>query len=122
MDETGVSVTRTYLRPERVVRRMPSAVTEALFSEPSGRRHALVTFAGVAVFTSVYVYYGVLRDSATVGWLLVMIVGSALSGIAESLPKDRRRIAGALRITAILVLLCVLALTVFAPEVVVGPR
>jgi peptidoglycan/LPS O-acetylase OafA/YrhL len=101
---------------------MPSAVTEALFSEPSGRRHALVTFAGVAVFTSVYVYYGVLRDSATVGWLLVMIVGSALSGIAESLPKDRRRIAGALRITAILVLLCVLALTVFAPEVVVGPR
>jgi hypothetical protein len=51
-----------------------------------------------------------------------MAVGTGLSGIAESLPNDRRRTAGILRVTAILVLIGVLATTVFVPEFIVGER
>ena len=49
-----------------------------------------------------------------------MMFGSALSGIAESLPKDQHRAAGILRATAVTVLFGLLAATVFAPEFIVG--
>jgi hypothetical protein len=51
-----------------------------------------------------------------------MAVGFALSGLAESLPTDRRRIVGGLRVIAIRWLIGLLGLTIFAPEVVLGPR
>jgi peptidoglycan/LPS O-acetylase OafA/YrhL len=101
---------------------MPSRISEAVFGEPSGRRHALVMFAGAAAFAAMYAYYGVVDDSASAGWLLFMTGGSALSGIAESLPTERRRAAGALRVAAVLLLACLLVLVAVAPEVVVGTR
>lgn len=100
---------------------MPSGVSDVLFSEPSGRRHALVMFSGALALLILYVYYGVLSDSASTSTLFLM-VGAALSGLAESLPKDRRRAAGTLRVAAILVLVCLLAAVVLAPEFVVGER
>lgn len=112
----------TYLHSERLVRLMLSNVSEIVFNEPSGRRHALVMFSGTFVFTSLYVYNGILGDSSSLSWLYFMIIGSALSGIAESLPKDQRRAAGIFRITAILVVMCLLATIIFAPEFIVGKR
>lgn len=100
---------------------MPSRVSDVLFSEPAGRRHALVMFSGALALLVIYVYYGVLGESTSTSTLFLM-VGAALSGVAESLPKDRRRTAGMLRATAILVLVCLLAAVAFAPEFVVGKR
>jgi len=96
---------------------MPSRISDTVFSEPSGRGHAAVMFAGAAVFLGLYGYAG--ADSSA-RWLLVMAGGNALSGIAESLPAARRRAAGAFRLAAISLLLCLLAAATFAPEFVVG--
>ncbi len=78
-------------------------------------------FAGAVVMSSIYLYYGILRDGSALS-SLIMAVGFALSGFAESLPTDRRRIAGGLRVAAILWLIGLLGLTISAPEVVLGPR
>jgi hypothetical protein len=100
---------------------MPSRIKDVVFSEPSGRRQAFVMFASSLAMFSIYIYYGVLRDGSSISSLM-MAVGFALSGFAESLPTERRQIAGGLRVTAILWLIGLLCLTVFAPEVILGPR
>ncbi|WP_161569921.1 hypothetical protein [Salinigranum halophilum] len=48
------------------------------------------------------------------------MVRFALSGIVESLPTDRPRAAGVLRVAATVALSCLLAAPLFAPEFVVG--
>lgn len=101
---------------------MSSIVDDLVFSEPSGRGNALVMFAQALVFASLYVYIVIRGDPASARWLLFMIVGTVLSGIAESLPKDRRRAAGTLRVAAILVLVCLLATVALIPEIVAGIR
>jgi hypothetical protein len=103
-----------------IARSMPSRITDAVFSEPSGRRHASVMFATALVFTGLYAYSGLRGDWSSAGWLLPMIAGTALSGVAESLPSNRRRAAGACRAAAILLLTGFLAATVLAPNLVVG--
>lgn len=100
---------------------MPSKIEAVLFSEPSGRWSAVVMFAGALLFLSSYVYFGVLGDSSTVHELFFAI-GLALSGIAESLPSERRRTAGGFRIAAMCVFVTLLGLLVFAPEFIIGSR
>lgn len=100
---------------------MPSRIEDAVFSEPSGRATAFGLFAGSFAMLSIYVYFDVIHDGSTV-YSLIMAVGFALSGSAESLPTERQRMAGGLRLTAILLLLGLIGLTVFAPETTLGPR
>lgn len=100
---------------------MPSRIRDVVFGEPSGRGHAFVMFAGSLAMLSIYVYYDILRGVPDIS-SLVMAVGFALSGLAESLPTERRQIAGGLRVAAILLLTGLLGLTIFAPEVILGPR
>ncbi|MFC7251810.1 hypothetical protein ACFQJ5_19460 [Halomicroarcula sp. GCM10025324] len=99
---------------------MPSFIKQIIFSEPSGRPNSLVQFTASFVFLGIYLYYWAGGHGNSVSWILVMMIGSALSGIAESLPKDQQRAAGILRGTAVTVFLCLLAATVFAPEFIVG--
>lgn len=101
---------------------MPSRVSDVILSEPSGRNHAVVMFSGALFFSSLYVYNVTTGNSSAASWLLFMIVGSTLSGVAESLPKERRRTAGLLRVTAVFVPLCLIFLIIFAPELIVGER
>ncbi|WP_135364383.1 hypothetical protein [Halosimplex halophilum] len=100
---------------------MPSRVEEVVFSEPPGRVHALVMFSGALAMLSIYVYYDLLLGGSSAS-SLVMAVGFALSGVAEGLPAERRRLAGGLRIAAILWLTGLLALLVLAPEAVLGSQ
>jgi hypothetical protein len=96
---------------------MPSKISGFVMSEPSGRPAAAVMFSGALLFVGMYVYFGVFGDSSTTHELF--LAGSfALSGIAESLPKDRRRTAGILRVTAILIPLSMIAIIVIAPEII----
>jgi len=96
---------------------MPSRISEIVFSEPSGRLHSIVMFASALVFLGLY---GYTHADTSAWWLLVMAAGNVLSGVAESLPADRRRAAGAFRIAAVSVLLCLLIAMVVEPELVVG--
>ncbi|QKY20774.1 hypothetical protein B4589_010440 [Halolamina sp. CBA1230] len=94
---------------------MPSRISEIVFSEPSGRLHSIVMFASAVLFLGLY---GYVHADTSAEWLLVMAAGNVLSGVAESLPADRRRAAGAFRIAAVSVFLCLLIAMVVAPEFV----
>jgi hypothetical protein len=100
---------------------MPSIIDQTVFSEPSGRTHAFVMFASSLVMLSIYIYFNILRGVPDIS-SLVMAVGFALSGLAESLPTERRHMAGGLRVVAVLVFVGLLSLTIFAPEVILGPQ
>lgn len=100
---------------------MYTRIKEFVFSEPAGRIQALVMFSGSLVFLSFYVYYDILGDSHSVS-ALVSAVGLAMCGIAESLPEERRWAAGGLRVTAVLLLLGLMVLTIFTPELIIGER
>ncbi|EMA33498.1 hypothetical protein [Haloarcula japonica] len=95
---------------------MPSSISDAVFSEPSGPRVALVHFAGSLVFSGLYVYAWVTDGLVPANWLLAMIVGTGLAGIAEALPKRRQQIAGVLRSVAILMFLCLVGAVFVAPD------
>ena len=99
---------------------MPSRVIAPLLSEPSGRRHATVMFAAALAFAALYGYSVGVAGSSGAEWLLFMTAGAALSGVAESLPEDRRIAAVALRVAAIGVLASLLAGFVVAPRLVVS--
>ena len=93
---------------------MRSMVREVLFSEPSGRPLALIQFSAALLFLGIY-GYGVARGSGG-PWVLFLAASSVLSGTAESLPSDRRRLAGGLRTAAILICVAMLALLNIAPD------
>ena len=95
---------------------MPSTISDTVFSEPSGPRIALVHFAGSLVFSGLYVYTWITNGSAAATWLLAMIVGTGLAGVAEALPKRKRQIAGVLRSVAILVFLCIVVAALVVPD------
>jgi hypothetical protein len=99
---------------------MPAIVSEIVFSEPSGRAHALVQFCGALAFAGLY-GHAVLVEHATPGLFLpVMAVGFALSGVAESLPTSRRRASGVFRVSAMVVMVALLGTMAVAPSVVSG--
>lgn len=107
------------MEPSSARATVESALAATLFSEPSGRPNALVMFASAVVFLSLHVAFGVFGDATGVNNLLLAL-GFALSGTAESLPADRRRAAGVLRTAAIGVILGLLVGIATAPEIVVG--
>ncbi|KAA9399870.1 hypothetical protein Har1130_01955 [Haloarcula sp. CBA1130] len=98
---------------------MPSSISETIFSEPSGRPITLVHAAGALIFAGLY-SYGWVVDGAPGSWLLIMVLGTGLAGIAEALPASRRQTAGVLRSVAILVLLSLVVASIAAPEFIVG--
>ena len=100
---------------------MSSKIKSVVFSEPSGRGHAFVMFAGSIVMGSIYMYFDVLGGGSSIN-SLGMAVGFALSGLAESLPSERRQLVGGLRVTAILLLTGLLVLIIFTPGFFLGSQ
>jgi len=99
---------------------MPSIIDETVFSEPSGGLYALVQLCGSLLLSGYYGYSVVVRNAAPGSFILFFVVGTGLSGIAEFLPRSRRRAAGVLRLTAIFVLVGLLVAVFFAPELLIG--
>ena len=95
-------------------------VSDVLFNEPQGRPNSLVQFGLSLSFLCIFVYASSVGGAGEFLWILFLIVGAALSGIAESLPKAQRRAAGLLRLTAILVLVCFLTIMFLTPEHIIG--
>ncbi|MFB6138648.1 MAG: hypothetical protein ABEJ42_10005 [Halobacteriaceae archaeon] len=99
---------------------MPSLIDETVFSEPSGRPFALVQLGGTLLMLGFYGYLVVVRNATPSSFILFLSVGTGLSGIAESLPNARRRTAGVLRLTALLVLVGLLVAVSSNPELFTG--
>lgn len=99
---------------------MPPYVDEVLFNEPQGPPIALVQFGASLAFLGLFAYAWSRGGAGAAGWLLFLVVGTTLSGIAESLPGNRRRAAGVLRLGAILVLLTLVAAPFVGFESVFG--
>ena len=98
---------------------MSSKIKAFLLSEPSGWPIAVVMFSAAFIFIGMYIYFGVLGDSSTIHELF--LAGAfASSGIAESLPKEKRRMAGFFRITAIFIPLIMITILLIAPEVIIS--
>lgn len=89
---------------------------DVVFNEPNGRRLGLFFVSCSIICILGYVYYGAWLDGPHN--LLFMGTAFALSGFAESLPANRRRVAGVLRIAAVGILVGLLVLLVSAPELV----
>jgi hypothetical protein len=100
---------------------VPSKIKDVVFSEPSGPAQAFVMFASSVCMVSIYIYFDILRGVSSIN-SLVMAVGFALSGLAESLPSERRQLAGGLRVTSILLLTGLLIFLAIAPEVFLGSQ
>ena len=94
---------------------MPSIIDETVFGEPS-RGLGLVFLCGALLLAGQQGYYVIVKGATPFYAGLFVIAGMALSGIAESLPKSRRRAAGALRLTAIAVLMSLLVIGFVRPE------
>jgi hypothetical protein len=95
-----------------------SALSSVVFREPEGRRTGAVLALLAAGCLLAGSYVAVVRDGPW--FLLVLGVAVGCTGLAESLPADRRRSAGPLRLVALAVLVAVLGLLVSAPDAVVG--
>ena len=94
---------------------MPSLIDETVFGGPS-RRLGLVFLCGALLLIGQQGYYVILKGTTPFYAGLFLTVGMGLSGIAESLPKSRRRAAGVLRLTAITVLVILLVIGFVTPE------
>lgn len=94
------------------------APSRLLFDEPSGRRTGLVFIALSVVCFVGYVYFAILQDGPHL--LLPMGVAIGLSGVAESMPTDRRRLAAGLRLLAIGIAVGVLVVLAVRPGLVMG--
>jgi hypothetical protein len=75
-------------------------------------------FCGAVLFSGVYVYSGWSGNPSSI-YELLLAASFAIAGIAESLPEDRQRPIGLLRIIAILCPLAVLAISLTNPETII---
>ena len=96
---------------------MPSTIDELVFSEPSGRVHAIVPLVGSLALLSMYLYYEI-RHTGSFNGLLILGVGFGLHGVVNLLPPTRQYIAGILRIIVVIMMIGLFVLAVLAPEVV----
>jgi hypothetical protein len=87
---------------------MPSIIEKTILSEPSRGAHTVMFFFFSLVFLGIYLYFDVLGHSSSPS-AGILSIGFALSGIAECLPTHRRRTAGLFRVTAVLLLLSLIA-------------
>lgn len=84
-----------------------------LFFEPRGWSLARVHVAGALALIGIYAYFELRYGSGLVSTLVIGFA-SGLAGLAEMLPSDRRRTAGALRVAAVGVLVALMVRSLLA--------
>ncbi|AAV48320.1 hypothetical protein BDK61_3806 [Haloarcula quadrata] len=98
---------------------MPPIIDETVFGEPS-RGLAVVYLCGALLLAGQQVYYVIVEGATPFYAGLFLSTGMALSGIAESLPNPRRRAAGVLRVTALVVLVSMLVILFVTPDLLIN--
>ncbi|WP_276273995.1 hypothetical protein [Haloarcula litorea] len=94
------------------------AIRRMLFREPDGRRKGLVFSLFSLGCLLGWVYFGIVLDGPHV--MLFLGIAFAFSGIAESLPPNRQRSAGVLRLLGFGILAVLIVLLILVPELVLG--
>lgn len=94
---------------------MIAYISDVLFKEPQGRSESLVHFGLSLSFLCIFVYAWSVSIAGEVLWVLFIIVATALFGIAESLPENRRHAAGVLRFIGHVVSVSLLVLIIGTP-------
>ena len=95
-----------------------AVLSPMLFREPDGRRKGLLFLFLSFICLLGWVYVGVVLDGSHI--LLFLSIAFALSGFAESLPPDRRRSAGVLRILGLGIVLLFLVLLALVPDLILN--
>jgi hypothetical protein len=85
-----------------------------VFREPDGRPKGFVFSLFSLVCILGWVYFGIVLDGPHI--MLVLGIAFAFSGAAESLPPNRQRTAGVLRILGLGCLAGLIVLLVLVPE------
>lgn len=94
------------------------AVQRMLFREPDGRRKGLLFSLFSFICILGWVYFGIVLNGPHN--MLFLGIAFAFSGLAESLPPNRQRSAGVLRILGLGILVVFLALLIVVPESIWG--
>jgi len=94
------------------------AIQRMLFREPDGRRKGLLFSLFSFICILGWVYFGVVLDGPHI--MLFLGIAFAFSGFAESLPPNRQRSAGVLRILGLGILGGLIVLLAFVPEPILG--
>ncbi len=85
-----------------------------VFRKPDGRRKGFIFLSLSSICLLAWVYTSIVLNSSH--FFLFTGLALGLSGFAESLPIERRRLAGILRIVAVGILVMFLGLLASVPE------
>ncbi len=77
-------------------------IVSFVFREPEGRKSGLI-FLAVASFALLYVIYNQIRFGGGINPAVSIGVPFTLLGLAELLPKNKKRLAGGTRIAAVVI-------------------
>lgn len=117
---------RNYLYHQSISPVVRVNVTDSAFREPSGRFLSLLFFAMAFIVMMALLQHRMVLDTGSdnmvsgAGGGIFLIVIFSLAGIAEGLPKDRRRTAAVCRIAALFVACSMIPATFLAPEFMLG--
>jgi hypothetical protein len=93
-------------------------ISKVVFSEPQGHPNSTVQLGVSLLYLCLFVYFSSVGSVGEFLFIPFLIVGTALSGIADSMPESRRQAAGVLRLTALVVLVSMIVITIVTPELV----
>jgi hypothetical protein len=89
-----------------------------VFREPDGRRKGLLILVLSFICLLTWVYFGAVLDGPD--FFIFFAIALGFSGVAESLPPDRRRSAGTLRILAVGTFVVFLGVLASVPELLLA--
>jgi len=81
---------------------MSNMIGSVVFREPEGRESGLI-FLAVASFAFLYMIYSQIRFGGGINPAVSIGVPFTLLGLAELLPKNKKRLAGGTRIAAVVI-------------------
>ncbi|MDB2239414.1 hypothetical protein [Halorubrum ezzemoulense] len=94
------------------------SLPQMVFREPDGRRKGLIMLLLSFISLFIWVYTGVVLNASD--FFIFYAIGLGFSGVAESLPPDRRRSAGTLRMLAVGTFVVFLAVLTSVPELLLA--
>ncbi|SDZ81418.1 hypothetical protein SAMN04488065_0519 [Haloplanus vescus] len=93
-------------------------LSQILFREPDGQRKGYLFLLFSALSLLGWLYFGLVLGASHL--FLFLGISFACSGVAESLPPNRRRLVGVLRILAVGVPAVLIVLILTTPELLLG--
>jgi hypothetical protein len=93
-------------------------LSRIVFREPDGRKKGLIMFLLSFICLLIWVYTAVVLNAS--GFFICFTIALGFSGVAESLPPDRRRSAGTLRMLAVGAFVVFLGVLASVPELLIS--